>query len=71
MKKTLATILRAPGLVVSLSACGPEGSEENPSVDVGDNKEARMVTIDGVQCVVSTGNRTTAISCNWEAYNNG
>lgn len=69
MKKILAT-LGACAMALALVGCGSGSDPDDGGVNVGSDDVARVVIVEGVQCIAVTGYRSTAISCNWEAYNN-
>ena len=69
MKKVLAT-LGTCAMALALVGCGYSANPDEGEVDAGGEDIAKIIYVEGVQCVVVTGYRSSAVSCNWEAYNN-
>lgn len=56
--------------VLALSGCSSSpDSPDVPSVDLPNSDDGILTDIGGVQCVVVSGHRSSAVSCNWDAYN--
>lgn len=68
MKKILAT-LGACAMALALVGCTTANPDKG-EVNAGNDDIAKIINVEGVQCVVVTGYRSSAVSCNWEAYNN-
>lgn len=64
MKKIVACIV-ALGAVLAMGGC-VSADESKGEVDAGYDDIARIIVVDGVRCVVVTGYRSTAVSCDWD-----
>lgn len=60
----LATLLFGIS-VFWLAGQGEREAADLGAVDVGWDDSARMVTIEGVPCIVVNGRRSVAVSCDW------
>lgn len=76
MKRLIACSAIAMTALFGVAACGsgyeepvPNETQSDDSVGAGQGDVARIIEVNGVQCVVVNGTRSTAVSCNWEAYN--
>lgn len=63
MKRKIIAGLVAVGALLALGGCA---STPDGATDLGYEDYAQLVVIDGVRCIVATGYRSTAISCDWE-----